>query len=309
MAGKSYRPAAARRRRSATAAPIPAASGGATREDHVDTTAVEIAQLAVQGAGVLGGVVRSGEDADRMALGAQPLGPRLECGGGNELDTGIGRVVRREGARRGDLPARPAREHRADDARELVLADAADAQHDGLGAGDVDDGRLDSDRARPTVEHEIDIVTEVVAHVLRRGRTHPTETVRRGRGDATAERVEQGERKLVIGDAQAHGVATAGRDTADATGITDHDQRERARPKGAREHLRHLGNVAAELVELRRAGHVHDHRVIGGAALDREQSVERVGIRGVGAEPVHGLGRERDEASGAQGRDRLLDHQ
>ena len=71
--------------------------------------------------------------------------------------------------------------------------------------------------------------------------------------------------------------------------------------------MRDVGNVEREVVELRGARDVHDHRMIGGPALHREQAAHRVGVRGVGAEAVHGLGRERDELAGAQRVDRARD--
>ena len=54
---------------------------------------------------------------------------------------------------------------------------------------------------------------------------------------------------------------------------------------------------------------VHDHGMIGGPALHREQPAHRVDVRGVGAEPVHRLGRKRDELAGAQRVDRARDRQ
>ncbi len=100
------------------------------------------------------------------------------------------------------------------------------------------------------------------------------------------------------------GVAPAGRLGGDAIRVAAHDDRERARPERRRERVRDVGDVASELVELRGARDVHDDGMVGRPALDREEALQRVRVRGVGAEPVHGLGRERDEPAGAQHLDR-----
>ena len=53
--------------------------------------------------------------------------------------------------------------------------------------GAVDDGRLDADPARTTVEHEVDVAAEVGAHVGGSRRAHPAEAVGGRRGDPTTE--------------------------------------------------------------------------------------------------------------------------
>ena len=70
--------------------------------------------------------------------------------------------------------------------------------------------------------------------------------------------------------------------------------------------MRDVGHVARDLVELRGARHVHDDRMIGRPSLHREQASHRVRVRGVGTEPVDGLGRERDELARAQHVSRAL---
>ena len=68
-----------------------------------------------------------------------------------------------------------------------------------------------------------------------------------------------------------------------------------------------IGNVTAELVELRGPCDVHDDRMIGRSALDHEQAPQRDRVRGVGAEAVDRLGRERYEPARAQNFDRGTD--
>jgi len=56
-------------------------------------------------------------------------------------------------------------------------------------------------------------------------------------------------------------------------------------------------DVGRPVVELSGRADVDDHRVLAGAALDRVEPRERAGVVGVGAQPVHGLGREGHQAS------------
>jgi hypothetical protein len=71
--------------------------------------------------------------------------------------------------------------------------------------------------------------------------------------------------------------------------------------------VRDVGNIAPELVELRGARYVHDDGMIGRPPFDREETLQRRGIRGVGTKSVHGLGREPDQSTRAQNLDRFGD--
>ena len=94
---------------------------------------------------------------------------------------------------------------------------------------------------------------------------------------------------------QADRVTTAGHLGSDAFGVAPHDESERSRPEGAGERTGAVGYVDRELVELLGPPDVHDHRMVGRAALDREQTLHGLRVRRVGAETVDGLRREGDE--------------
>ena len=66
-------------------------------------------------------------------------------------------------------------------------------------------------------------------------------------------------------------------------------------------------DVDGPLVELFRTREMHDDGVIGRPALDRVETTQRVAVRRVGAEPVDGLRRERDESTLLQDRDGTRD--
>ena len=57
----------------------------------------------VEAAGVVGGCAVRLDDADGPAVGPELLGPPRQVVGRDEFDAGVGRVVRGQRARRGDL--------------------------------------------------------------------------------------------------------------------------------------------------------------------------------------------------------------
>ena len=71
--------------------------------------------------------------------------------------------------------------------------------------GAVDDRRFDADRARAAVEHEVDIVAEVGANVIRSGRADTAEAVRRRCGESSAEPGQQFQRQRMSGHTHADG--------------------------------------------------------------------------------------------------------
>ena len=86
-----------------------------------------------------------GQRADAFAPREQFRRARMEVHAVDDLDARAGRVVRGEGSRSGDGAVGATRHCDAGDRRELILGDGTDAQDPRLGAGDVDDGRLDPD--------------------------------------------------------------------------------------------------------------------------------------------------------------------
>ena len=179
---------------------------------------------------------------------------------------------------------------------DALAGDAPGAEDHELVAGAVDDRGLHADRARPVVEDDVDVVTEVGAYVAGGRRAHVPEAVRRGCRDAAAERTEQRQRHRLVGHAHADGVAATGHCVEDACRAPD-DDRERAGPQRVAEAAGGDGDVRRPVVELSGRADVDDHRVLARAALDRIQPRERAGVVGVGAQSVHGLGREGHQAS------------
>ena len=163
---------------------------------------------------------------------------------------------------RRDLAAVAARERRADElARASLAATPPTRRIDGLVAGDVDDRRLDADAARAAVEHDVDVVAEVGAHVRGGRRAHAPEAVRRRRRDAAAERVEQRERERMVGHADTDGVAAARRLVArrapalrGTTSVSGPGQNASASARAT------SGTSRAESSSCPRARDVHDHR-------------------------------------------------
>jgi hypothetical protein len=67
-----------------------------------------------------------------------------------------------------------------------------------------------------------------------------------------------------------------------------------------RELARGVRNIDRPLLEALGVGKVNDHGVSGRPPLQRVDLGNRVRVRSVRAEPVHRLGRERDDLAGAQ---------
>ena len=107
-------------------------------------------------------------------------------------------------------------------------------------------------------------------------------------------------------NAQPDGVAPAGDRVGHLRGAR-HDHRERAGPERVGEGAGRARHRRRPFVELRCVREVHDHRMVGGAPLHREQAVDCVGVGRVGTEPVHGLGRKRHQPAAPKDLDRARD--
>ena len=208
LAGRGPSEPIARRRRRCRRS-----SAGSDRQDHVDTARGRARAAARRGRGRTRRrrrARRAPRPRRRRPAAARTRAPSSAAR--DELDAGIRRVVRRQA-----FPApRPRRRCGAASGAPTISASRSSPtpptrSTTRLVAGDVDDRRLDADRARTAVEHEVDVGAEVVAHVLRGRRAHAAEPVRRRRRDAAAERVEQRERDRMVGDTDADRVAPARR--------------------------------------------------------------------------------------------------
>src|SRR5436190_2671059 len=184
--------------------------------------------------------------------------------------------------------------YRADDRGDVGAGDAAGPQEHGLCARKIDNGGLDADVARSAFQHAIDVAAQILAHVRRRGRRHPAEAIRRGRGDAAAELRQQLMRHRMSRHAHADVVLAAGDEVLRQRRAPE-DQGERTGPELARELARRVRYIACPGESARRAVEVHDDRVLGRTAL---HGIElRYGGRTgcVGAQAVNRFGGKCDQ--------------
>lgn len=59
--------------------------------------------------------------------------------------------------------------------------------------------------------------------------------------------------------------------------------------------LRGFRNLVGPVADIGAVDHMHDHRMVGRPSLQREDTADRLGILGVGTQPVDRLGRESDQ--------------
>src|SRR6267143_985332 len=100
-------------------------------------------------------------------------------------------------------------------------------------------------------------------------------------------------------NAQAHGVLPSGDEVLGKVRSFE-DQGERAGPKALCQLARRLRNLAGPREGSIGRCKMHDHRMISGASLGRIKTCHRLGVRRIGAEPVHRFGREGHESAGAE---------
>jgi hypothetical protein len=174
----------------------------------------------------------------------------------------------------------------------------------------VDDRALDADPAGATVEDaiacRIEQVSEVVEHVLSGGRADLPEQVRGRCGHAAVEPFEHGEGQGVGRNPDADGVPTAGDPVARAR-TTPEQHRERSGPARGGQGRGGAGDVVDPPVERVGGGDVHDERVVARAPLRPVDPGDCVGTVSDRRQAVHRLGRDRDEPTGEQGCDGLVD--
>ena len=121
-----------------------------------------------------------------------------------------------------------------------------------------------------------------------------------------AEAVEQLERQRVRWHADPDGRPPTGDDVEHAVAAFE-EHRERTRPAGGGEDARGRRDRTRPVSQLVGIGQVHDQRMAWRPALDLEDAGDSRRILGVGTEPVHGLGRHRDDATGTQPLDGHVD--
>ncbi len=174
---------------------------------------------------------------------------------------------------------------------------------DGLVAGAVEDRRLQPHPAGAAVEDDVQPVDqhggELLEHVRGGCRAHPAEAVGRRCGEPAAEPCQHGLGHGMVGRPDPHGVLAAG-DVVTRPRAAGDDEGQRPRPERGGEPQRVSGRRTHPAVEVTGAGHMHDERVVRGAALGGVHAGDGGSRLGVGREPVDRLGRQADEATAAQ---------
>ncbi len=173
----------------------------------------------------------------------------------------------------------------------------------------ADDGRFQSDVRRTAVNDQVDLAGEVGFHMLRGRRRDVARHVGRRRDHRLAEAQENVARDRVGGNAHGDGFESCGGKLGDRAidGAGQH-QRQWARPEFCGE----LFGAGIEFCDFPRGGkvrHMGDQRIERRPPLGEVEPSNRLGVGGVGAEPVHGFRRERDEApfgEAARGRRRRV---
>ena len=167
-------------------------------------------------------------------------------------------------------------------------------------AGEGDDRRLDPDGARAAVEYRRHGIAEIVGDVLRRRRRDAAEPVRRGCGDAAAERGEQLARDRMRRHAQADAVLAAGDDVRRRAMRAEGSAsagRARTRPPA-------FSRLPARCAPSPSFASRRCKWTITGWSAGRPFAAKMrrtaSGLRGIGAEAVDRLGRKRDQHAGAQ---------
>lgn len=239
------------------------------------------------------------QDADAPALRCQVLGVADHLARLDQDNPCPRRVVRRMLARNAYGTPRPHRHGATQCALKILSCHAAWAQYRRC-AGEVDDRGLDTHRTGAAVQHVVDVGAQPVANMSSRRGTDRAETVGRWRRHTATERREQRAGDRMVGHPQRDRLQTAG-DRAGNTAAPTKNQGHRARPETVSDAARRVGHLRDPVGELTRPAEVHDQRVRRGPPLHGEDTLHRVDVLRVRAEPVHGLGRERDQPTRAQG--------
>ncbi len=170
-----------------------------------------------------------------------------------------------------------------------------------------DDGGLDADRAGAAIDHHVDAPAQIGQHVRRAGRRDVAGAVGRGRHHRPVEGREQRVRDWMRRHPHRHAVEAGEREIGHAAiGLFRQHQRQRSGPERAGK-LLGGGIEAPEPARGVHAGDMGDQRIEARPALGGVEPGDGLAIAGVGAEPIDGLGRERDQPAGGKAGGRRRD--
>ena len=175
-------------------------------------------------------------------------------------------------------------------------------------AGAGDDRRLDTDLAGAGIDDEVDAAAQIGEHVRGACRRNVAGAVGRGRNDRSAEGGEQCVRDRMRGHAHRDGVEPGQCKIGDAAiRLLRQHERQRSRPERSRQPFGGVGEDAGDAGARIDAGDVGDQRIEGRPPLGRIEARNGLAVTGIGAQPVDGLGRERDQPAGGKAARRGLD--
>ena len=147
---------------------------------------------------------------------------------------------------------------------------------------------------------EIDAAAEIGEHVRGRGRRHMARAIGRRCHHRPAEGAQKLLRNQMLRQPYRNAVESGGGEGGDrAIRGFRQNQRQWPRPERRGEPLRG-GVEPSQFARRRGARHMRDQGIEGGAAFGGIKPCNRLAVAGVGAEPVDGLGRERDQPAGGQ---------
>ena len=156
---------------------------------------------------------------------------------------------------------------------------------------------FESHRRRPAVDDQLDTAAQVGEHVLRGCRRHVSRAVRRRRHQRAADRGQDVARDRMAGNPHGDRIeARGGKFRHRAIRTPGQHQGEGARPERRRQPFG-VGVEAGKRPRGGSVGHVRDERIERRSALGLIEAGDRLGVGGVGAEPIDGLGGEGDEAA------------
>ena len=166
---------------------------------------------------------------------------------------------------------------------------------------------LDADLAGAGVDDEIDPAAQIAEHMRGACRRNVAGAICRGRNDRSAEGGEQRARDRMRGHAHRDGVEPGQCKIGDlAIRLFGEHERQRSGPECGRQPFGGVGEDAGSARGVG-AGDVRDQRIESRPPFGRIEARDGLTITGIGAQPVNGFSRERDQPAGRKAARRGLD--